>query len=282
VVLTAAIVRAQTAAASTQASLCVEVLPLQQSVELGKPAQWAVAAWTTGGDVPDATIRLQANPASAGTARFSFGCGSSDGTSSCDLGAVDANSAKRQLQAQVTVPLTAVSVSSVALTVTGSAARLPTDPAATASVVVLAPATPVAATVSLPAVPPLGVAAPTPALSPAGNVSGLLPTLDPGSSPSPGSSAAPDPGSLAVGGGSPVADTSAIGGGDSTMGAQVLGLGALVLACVLAVTRVSVRRPARAGATAAAEPAAPSGAAAEAPQDAEEVPTAAMSNDDVD
>ena len=123
-----------TAATTAQVSLCVGVLPLQQSSERGQATQWAVAAWTTGGNVPDAKIQLQATPAGAGTPHFTFGCGSDDGTSSCDLGAVDASSAQRQLQAQVTVPVTAATVTSVSLTATGSAANLRTDPAASASI----------------------------------------------------------------------------------------------------------------------------------------------------
>jgi len=127
---------------ATQVSLCVAVARAQASSERGHSAQWTVSAWTTGGNVPDATIRLQATPASGGAPGFSFGCGNADGTSSCDLGAVDAKSAPRQLQAQLTVPVTASSVTSVSLTVTGSAAHLAKDPAAAATVSITAPPPP--------------------------------------------------------------------------------------------------------------------------------------------
>ena len=192
---------------------------MQQSRERGQAAQWAVAAWTTGGNVPDVTIQLRATPASAGTPSFTFGCGSHDGTSSCDLGAVDATSAQRQLQAQVTVPVTAATVTSVSLTATGSAANLRTDPAASAAMTILTPPTPIGASPTLPVGTFPGVTAPTlnPTLSPGGNASGLFPTLDPQS---------PDP--------RPAADDGhqagrqhvrAPGTGSSTLGAQVAGPG---------------------------------------------------------
>ena len=207
-----------TAATTTQVKLCVGVLPIQQSRERGQAAQWAVAAWTTGGNVPDVKLQLRATPASAGTPRFTFGCGSDDGTSSCDLGAVDATSAQRQLQAQVTVPLTAATVTSVTLTATGSAANLRTDPAAAAAITVLTPPTPVGASLTLTAGTVLGVSAPalSPTLSPGGNASGLFPTLDPQS---------PDPRPAGTAGTRQVANTSALPAADSSiLGAQVAGL----------------------------------------------------------
>ncbi len=187
IVLTAAIAKPGAA----QVSLCVGVVPLQQSGERGEETQWAVSAWATGGNVPDATIKLRTSPAGAGTPDFSFGCGSADGTSSCDLGAVDAGSAQRQLQAQLTVPLTATTVTSVSLTATGSAAGLHTDPVASAAITVIAPPPSVLISASLPTLPPVGVAAPTPVLSPGGNASGLFPALDP--SPPATASARPAP-----------------------------------------------------------------------------------------
>jgi hypothetical protein len=72
------------------------------SIQRGQTALWTVTAWAQGGNVPDATIRLMAAPASLKPV-FSFGCGSHDGSASCDLGALDAKSAQRQLQAKITV-----------------------------------------------------------------------------------------------------------------------------------------------------------------------------------
>jgi hypothetical protein len=240
--LTAVIARA----AAAPVRLCVGVLPLQQSDELGQATQWAVSAWATGGNVPDATIRLQTS-AGAGAPSFSFGCGSGDGSALCDLGAVDAGSAQRQLQAQFTVPLSAATVASASLTAIGSATGLHTDPKASASVSVLAPSTPVGVGGSLPTVPPIGVSAPPPTLSPGGNAADLFPTLSP-TSPATGSGAtggAPT-GSGALGGTRQVADTAALSAGASHAGAEAAGLGALALAFLLAVTRLSIRRPAAA------------------------------------
>jgi hypothetical protein len=210
--------------------LCVGVLPLQQSDERGQASQWAVGAWTVGGNVPDAKIQLLST-AGAGVPTFSFGCGNGNGTSACDLGAVDASSAQREFQAQVTVPATAT-ITAVSLMVTGSAANLTTDPAASASMLVLAPASPVAASLSpVSTIAPPGVAAPTATVSPGGSAANLFPSVSPGSPQAQGER--------------PVANVSGLSG--TPLGseiAEIAGLAALGLAMVLAVARVSFRRPA--------------------------------------
>jgi hypothetical protein len=226
-----------------------------------------VSAWTQGGDLPDAVIGLQATPGGGEAPGFSGGCGGDDGTSSCDLGAVAAASAHRQLQAQLTVPVTASTVTSVRLTVTGTAAHLQKDPTAAASVTITAPsaastpstkaaapaanaAAPAAAppAPALPANPqaitsplpvgslpgiPAGIppAAP-PTLSPGGNASTLFPTLHPKHTPN----------STQKASSRPVANTSALPESAPVVGAQLIGLGALALGFVLAVTRLSIRR----------------------------------------
>jgi hypothetical protein len=216
------------AATTTPVSLCVGILPLQQGSERGQASQWAVGAWTVGGNVPDAKIQLQST-AGAGAPVFSFGCGTRDGTSLCDLGAVDASSAQRQFQAEVTVPATATTITAVSLTVTGSAVGLALDPAATASMLVLAPASAVGS--SLSAIAPPGVAAPASTTSSGGNASGLFPTVAPGSAQAEGAT--------------PVANVSALSGG-TPIGSEVAegaGLAALGVAMILAITRLSLRRP---------------------------------------
>jgi hypothetical protein len=55
----------------------------------------------------------------------------------------------------------------------------------------------------------------------------------------------PSPSSTSEAGARKVADTSAPPHGASVVGAQLVGLAALALAFVLAVTRLSIRRPAR-------------------------------------
>ena len=226
-VLTAAIVPASAATVS----VCVEVQPMEQSLQPGQAAQWAVAAWVTGGNVPDVKIQLLATNSVTGSASFSFGCGNSDRTPSCDLGAVDATSAQRQLQAQAAVPLTA-DVSSVSLTATASAANLHTDPKASASIAVLPSAALAGVTTSLPLGTLTGSSPQNLMLSPGGNASSLFPTLAPQSPQT-------EPGTFRQ-----LADTSAPAKGTFPLGAQAAGLAVLALACVVAITRVSVRRPA--------------------------------------
>jgi hypothetical protein len=213
-------------------SLCVGITSSLASDTRGTAAQWVVTAWTTGGNIPDATIRLQASPASA-TPQFSFGCGTNDGTPSCDLGAMDSRSAERQLQAQAAVGATST-MRSVTLTVIGSAAHLKKDPEATATVAITGSIIPAATTSPLPIGSLPDVSTPSPTLTPGGNAAGLFPTIDP--SPSTSTSG----GKKAVT--RSVADTAALPEGASVIGAQLVGLGALALAFVLAVTRLSVRR----------------------------------------
>src|SRR6202042_2622024 len=105
------------AAAATPVNLCVAIRPLQQSTVRGQASQWEVGAWTENGNLPDARITLQSS-AGAGAPAFVAGCASS-GTSTCDLGAVDSASTQRLFQAEVTVPVTATTVTAVSLTVSG-------------------------------------------------------------------------------------------------------------------------------------------------------------------
>jgi hypothetical protein len=252
--------------ASTQVNLCVAVTRSAASTERGHSAQWKVSAWATGGKLPDATLRLQAVPANGGAPGFTSGCGKDDGTSSCDLGALNAKSAHRQLQAQLTVPVTASTVTSASLTVTGSAANLPQDPKASATVAITAPATgttsappassaaapltqstpapvslPVGTLPNIPAanIPAGNIPAANPALSPGGNAAGLFPTLEPQAatqSPTNGASGTST---------RPLANTSALPEGATILGGQLAGLAALALAFVLAVTHLSLRRRAK-------------------------------------
>jgi hypothetical protein len=119
-------------------------------------------------------------------------------------------------------------------------------------------------------------------LSPGGNAGNLFPTLDP-------SSGSSTPDTIK---GRPVANTTALPEGASVLGASLIGLLALALAFVLAVTRFSVRRrptPPTSGAVATpgdpnatdppATPAAPAAAAsaasagAPAPTSADKAPS---------
>ena len=223
--------------------------------------------------MPDATIRLMAAPASL-KPTFSFGCGSHDGTASCDLGALDAKSARRQLQAKIAVAATATTVTSVRLTAAASAAGLTTDPQASATVSVTAasPASPAATNSADPGAPggtdvsPLTAGnlpylpAASPVLSPGGNAAGLFPTLTPSADPP---TAKQDPEKT-----QPVANTSALPQEGPVIGAQLAGLAVLALAFLLAAARLSFRRrsaPAQSGPASPAEPAEPSDPPGEPP-----------------
>jgi hypothetical protein len=216
-------------------SLCVEVARVEPTVQRGQAATWLVDAWTEGGNVPDATIRLQSTPAVA-QPTFSFGCGTFDGTPSCDLGAMDSGSRPRQLEATVTVPASQSSAQAMTLTVIGSAAYLPRDPQATATMTLTTPSTTTKPTASPVAVGTLsGIPTPGATLSPGGNASGLFPTLQPSGTA----------GDAKV---RKVSDTSALSQSTPVVGAQLAGLAALGLAFVLAVTRLSIRSRPAAGA----------------------------------
>ena len=158
-----------TALHSKQVSLCIEIVAAQASSQRGQAAQWTVSAWATGGNVPDATLRLQATPPSSGVPTFSLGCPQGDGTSSCDLGAVYAHSTQQQLQVQLTVPVTASDVPSVRLTVTGSAANLLQTPTASSAITVTAPPKPTNSPTATGSPTPTGSSTPTGSPSPTGS-----------------------------------------------------------------------------------------------------------------
>ena len=254
-----------------QVSLCVAVQPAKSSIQRGQTALWTVTAWAQGGDVPDATIRLTAAPASL-KPTFSFGCGSHDGSTSCDLGALDAKSARRQLQAKIAVAASATTVTSVRLTATASVAGLTTDPRASATTSVTAAASPAATNSADPSVPDGTDVAPltagnlpylpsaSPVLSPGGNAAGLFPALTPSADPP---AAKQDPQKTQA-----VANTSALPQGATVIGAQLAGLAVLALAFLLAVARLTFRRrpaPAQSGPASPGKPAEPSDPPGEPP-----------------
>jgi hypothetical protein len=245
-----------------QVSLCVAVQAAQSSIRRGQAALWTVTAWAVGGNVPDATVSLTAAPASLKPV-FSFGCGSRNGTASCDLGALDASSARRQLQAKVAVAASATTVTSVRLTARLSAANLTKDPEVSAVTIVTAAAgTAASGGTSAPTATgnSAGVGAPVtstsplsvgdlpsltgspmlsgggPTLSPGGNASGLFPSVNP--------SAAPKSGKQGTQNGSAreVANSSALPLSSPVVGAQLAGLIVLGVALVLVVARMSVHR----------------------------------------
>lgn len=244
--------------------------PANSSIQRGQTALWTVTAWAQGGNVPDATIRLMAAPASLKPV-FSFGCGSHNGGTSCDLGALDAKSAQRQLQAKIAVVASATTVTSVRLTAAASAAGLTKDPqaSATMSVTAASTATTSPADPSAPSttdVSPLTVGnlpylpSASPVLSPGGNAAGLFPTLTPSADPP---TAKQDPQKTQA-----IANTSALPQEAPVVGAQLAGLGVLAVAFLLAVARLTLRRrsaPAQSGPASPGKPSAPSDPPGEPP-----------------
>lgn len=242
--------------ATADTSLCVSVVRSQTSIKRGQTASYLVSVWTTDGSASDVTLKLAVTPSSQ-KAKFTLGCGSKDGTAACDVGTVDSTSATRQLEAQIAVASSASSVTSVKLTAKAAATDVKTDPDADASVSVTAAssspsASPSASdTSSSPADDDAGSDTTLPAeslpalngsgssyTSSAGNASGLFPTINPSSEPSP---SVGTKGSDKVAA-EPAADTTTLPLGTPVIGAQIVGLGALAIACGLAVTRLSVRR----------------------------------------
>jgi hypothetical protein len=202
---------------------------------------------------------------------FSFGCGSHNGSASCDLGALDAKSAQRQLQAKIAVAASATTVTSARLTAAASATGLTKDPQASATTSVTA-ASSTATSSADPSAPgttdisPLTVGnlpylpSASPVLSPGGNAAGLFPTLTPSADPP---TAKQDPQKTQA-----VANTAALPQEAPVVGAQLAGLGVLALAFLLAVARLSLRRrsaPAQGGPASPGKPAEPSDPPGEPP-----------------
>ncbi|HUN34107.1 MAG TPA: hypothetical protein VMU95_19065 [Trebonia sp.] len=235
-------------AATSAGSLCVSLQRSQESIKPGQAAQWIVSAWTENGNVPGATVRLTASPAGQ-VPEFSFGCGTYDGGSSCNLGAVYSGSSARQVEARITVPAADSTLTSVKLTATESASNAAKDPSVSVAVTVSknSPSTgattpgiggtePGTSVSQLPvgSLPALGGLGSSSSLSPGGNASGLFPTINP--------SSVPTPGTALNASARPVADSVALPIGTPVVDAQLVGLAALGVAFLLAATRLSVRR----------------------------------------
>jgi hypothetical protein len=239
-------------------SLCVSVQRAKPSIKRGQTALYVVNVWTEGGSATSAAVKLTAQPSSQ---KLKFtGCGSKNGIATCDLGTIDPGSANaRQLQAEIQVASNASSVTSVKLTATASAKGVTVDPSAAESVSVTAATKPSSSSSSssstnLPPGSPTGTIPGSTAgipvgglpslngsgstLSPGGSVSGLFPTINPTSVPNP----APSTQGNADPKGQPVADSATLPLGTPVVGAQIVGLIALALAVILAITRLSIRR----------------------------------------
>jgi hypothetical protein len=234
----------------------------ETSIKRGQAAQWDIDVWAENGNVPKAGLKLTSTPSSL-PPKFTV-AGNGDGSEKTSLGTMDSGSTKTELRAQVKVPSTATSVDSVKLTVTGSGTGISKGPVAAVSIKVTAAATAPAGTTgasagtststspspsttpSVAVLPATGLpylsttgtsalgAPGLSSLSPGGNASGLFPTLNPAGTGT-GSGQGTEKARA-------MSDTTPLPGDASVAGAQFAGLGALALASILAVTRLSVRR----------------------------------------
>jgi hypothetical protein len=264
-----------TTSPSPGAELCIGLKPDEKSIKRGGTANWEITVSAKNGSVTSVKLALTAGPKGL-KPTFKSGCVDSstgddeNGKPSCTIGTVGPS---RQLTAQVPVPTSATFVKSTAqLVVTGTGGNLSPGPQIAAPVTVTAPSATASPSPSSSAgktgttgtagTAGSGSASPSPNISqpstgalPAGGFpflggGGSVPSLNPGDrSLAPGGNASSlfptlNPGTSSGGGTTPrtrpVADT--IPGDASVMGAQYAGLGALVLAFVLSVTRLSIRR----------------------------------------
>jgi hypothetical protein len=230
----------------------VSVQRLQSSIKRGQSATYDVNVSTINDSASGVTVALTSQPTSQ-KPEFTSGC-SKNGTASCALASVTDKQAT-DLKAQIAVPSTASSVSSVKLTATASVTTTAkwTAPAADETTTVTAAAAAAAAGAKPDIVMPLG---PVPNLNVpdlnaeaslligAGNAAGLFPDITPSATPSASAAGASPSASRDAG---PVTEASPVALGSPVATAQVAGLIALGLAIMFTVTRLSVRKRPRPG-----------------------------------
>lgn len=224
---------------------------VQASVARGQSAAYIVQVSTKdGGSASHVTVALASQPSSQ-KPLFTGGCGDSNGSASCPVGAVS-DKQPVTVHAQIPVASDATSVTSVKLTAT---ARITTSakwapPAAAETVAVTAAAAPGGGSPSSSSsAPPAGPGTTLPlgpvpnlnsvssSLIGAGNASELFPAISPGATPSPSPGNGTDRRNAA-----PVPGSSAIAFVQPGLTGQVAGLIALAVAVLLTVTRLSLRR----------------------------------------
>jgi hypothetical protein len=188
----------------------------------------------------DVSVTLTAQPSNQ-KPTFTSGCTKGDGTASCTIKSVSAQQPE-VLHAQMAVASSATSVklTAVATIVTVQKWQPPTVTATTAVTAVPSPEPSLA---GIPALVPLPLG-PIPDLYgagstviSAGNVTGLFPTITPSPAPSP--TASPHPQAPTRRSAGPTQEPQALSPGAENIPAQAAGLIALVLAILLAITRLS-------------------------------------------
>ena len=255
---------------STVTQLCISVQSSASTIQAGQKAPFVIDVWPVGGDASNVTLQISAAPASFGTPAFNV-CGNGDGTATCTVGGLKVNQTT-QLQASISVPSTATTGQST--TLGGTATGVATGATASGSVSSVA-----TVTVSNPTPTPtptptsthstghghsagsgsggsglpsgLGNTSPLSGLLPLGsggsgksgvNPGNLFPTIAP-SSGTAGTVAGP---AGATGRHQPyhartVADILPLN--SRQLGSQIAGLVVLAIGIVIAVARVSLRKP---------------------------------------
>ena len=221
---------------------------VKASVARGQSAAYIVQVSTKdGGSASGVTVALTSQPSSQ-KPLFTGGCGDSNGSASCPVGAVS-DKQPVTVHAQIPVASDATSVSSVKLTATASITTSAkwAPPAAAETVAVTAAAAsgggssssapPTAPGTTLPLGPVPNLNSVSSSLIGAGNASELFPAISPGATPSPSPGNGTDRRNAA-----PVPGSSAIAFVQPGLTGQVAGLIALAVAVLLTVTRLSLRR----------------------------------------
>jgi hypothetical protein len=232
----------------------VSVQRSQSSVPRGQSAAYIVqVSAKNDGSAAAVTVALTSQPSSQKPV-FTGGCANGNGTASCRVGAVS-DKQPVTLHAQIPVADDASSVTSVRLTATASVTTTAkwTPPSAAETVAVTAAAAapggspggslpegvPSAPGTTLPLGPVPNLNSVSSSLIGAGNASGLFPAINPGATPS------PSPGNGASDGrrnAEPARSSAAIAFVKPGLTGQVAGLIALLVAVLLTVTRLSLRR----------------------------------------
>lgn len=259
---------------ATITQLCISVQPTASTIQAGQKAPFVVDVWPVGGDASNVTVQISDSPASFGTPAFNV-CGNGDGTTTCSVGVLRANQTT-QLQAEISMPTSATTGQSA--TLGGTATGVATGATASGSVSSVA-----TVTVSNPTPTPtptptktstnstghghssgsgsggsgsgltsgLGTTSPLSGLLPlasggSGSSGGANPgNLFPTITPSPGTAGSAGPGG-ATAKHSPyrartVADILPLN--SRQLGSQIAGLVVLALGIIIAVARISLRKP---------------------------------------
>jgi hypothetical protein len=226
---------------TAQPELCISVRRSQGSITRGRKATYIVRLSTENTSASDVSVTLTAQP-SGQKPTFTGGCTKGDGTALCTITTVSATQ-PAVLRAQVAVAssATAVKLTATATIVTAQKWQPPTVTATTAVTAASSPQ-PEPSLAGIPPLLPLPLG-PIPdlygagsTLISAGNVTGLFPTITPSPAPSP--TASPQPQAPARRRASPAREPRALSPGPKNIPAEAAGLIALVLAILLAITRL--------------------------------------------